>query len=158
MSKAHPPELKKFMDRKMSVKVNGGRKWCRKSYFQLISLGRKVEGVLRGFDPFMNLVIDDAIEYRKGLCILYRSHVLTDCNFRQLLPHHGHVCHPRQLGSHDWGHGAYMTAEYERKILLKAFLFSPVHKWPGKPLAMLETNSVHVNKHTFRVNKIEKNS
>ena len=27
--------------------------------------GRKVEGVLRGFDPFMNLVIDDAIEYRK---------------------------------------------------------------------------------------------
>ena len=27
--------------------------------------GRKVEGMLRGFDPFMNLVIDDAIEYRK---------------------------------------------------------------------------------------------
>ena len=50
MSKAHPPELKKFMDRKLSIKVNGGR---------------KVEGVLRGFDPFMNLVIDDAIEYRK---------------------------------------------------------------------------------------------
>lgn len=50
-----------------------------------------------------------------------------------------------------------MTAEYIRLTLLRAFLFSPVHKWPGKPLAMLETNSVHVNKHTFRENKIEKN-
>ena len=24
MSKAHPPELKKFMDKKLSIKVNGG--------------------------------------------------------------------------------------------------------------------------------------
>lgn len=48
------------------------REWQSKSYFQLISSGRKVEGVLRGFDPFMNLVIDDAIEYRKGLCFVYR--------------------------------------------------------------------------------------
>ncbi|CAG5083539.1 Oidioi.mRNA.OKI2018_I69.PAR.g10402.t1.cds [Oikopleura dioica] len=68
MSKAHPPELKKFMDRKMSIKVNGGR---------------KVEGVLRGFDPFMNLVIDDAIEYRKdnsshtmGMCVIRGNSVL----------------------------------------------------------------------------------
>ena len=28
-------------------------------------IGRKVEGMLRGFDPFMNLVIDDGIEMRK---------------------------------------------------------------------------------------------
>merc|ERR1712048_284288 len=51
MSKAHPPELKKHMDKKIHLKINGGR---------------AVEGVLRGFDPFMNLVIDDAIEFTKA--------------------------------------------------------------------------------------------
>merc|ERR1711935_177531 len=68
MSKAHPPELKKFMDKKLSIKVNGGR---------------KVEGILRGFDPFMNLVVDDAIEYRKdssshtmGMCVIRGNSVL----------------------------------------------------------------------------------
>ena len=46
-------------------------------------LGRKVEGMLRGFDPFMNLVIDDAIEYRKdssshtmGMCVIRGNSVL----------------------------------------------------------------------------------
>uniref|UniRef100_A0A2K6TZ36 Small nuclear ribonucleoprotein G n=1 Tax=Saimiri boliviensis boliviensis TaxID=39432 RepID=A0A2K6TZ36_SAIBB len=38
MSKAHPPELKKFMDKK------------------------HVQGILWGFDPFMNLVIDECVE------------------------------------------------------------------------------------------------
>ncbi|XP_072177452.1 small nuclear ribonucleoprotein G-like [Diadema setosum] len=47
MSKAHPPELKKFMDKRLSLKLNGNR---------------RVTGVLRGFDPFMNLVIDEAVE------------------------------------------------------------------------------------------------
>nr|CAD7437780.1 unnamed protein product [Timema bartmani] len=47
MSKAHPPELKKFMDKKLSLKLNGGR---------------HVVGILRGFDPFMNLVVDETIE------------------------------------------------------------------------------------------------
>ncbi|XP_064630902.1 small nuclear ribonucleoprotein G-like isoform X2 [Lineus longissimus] len=50
MSKAHPPELKKYMDRKLTLKINGKR---------------KVQGVLRGFDPFMNVVLDDAYEERK---------------------------------------------------------------------------------------------
>ncbi|XP_071949021.1 small nuclear ribonucleoprotein G-like [Antedon mediterranea] len=49
MSKAHPPELKKFMEKRLALKVNGNR---------------KVTGVLRGFDPFMNLVIDEAVEER----------------------------------------------------------------------------------------------
>ena len=30
-----------------------------------INGGRAVEGVLRGFDPFMNLVIDESVEYKK---------------------------------------------------------------------------------------------
>ncbi|KAJ1091574.1 hypothetical protein NDU88_004693 [Pleurodeles waltl] len=51
MSKAHPPELKKFMDKKLSLKLNGGR---------------HVQGILRGFDPFMNLVIDESIEMAAG--------------------------------------------------------------------------------------------
>ncbi|PNF16035.1 hypothetical protein B7P43_G04623 [Cryptotermes secundus] len=50
MSKAHPPELKKFMDKKLSLKLNGGR---------------HVVGILRGFDPFMNLVVDETVEERK---------------------------------------------------------------------------------------------
>merc|ERR1711915_214618 len=51
MSKAHPPELKKFMDKKLSLKLNGGR---------------HVQGILRGFDPFMNLVVDDSVEMGPG--------------------------------------------------------------------------------------------
>merc|ERR1711944_169301 len=51
MSKAHPPELKKYMDKKIHLKINGGR---------------AVAGVLRGFDPFMNLVLDDALEFTKA--------------------------------------------------------------------------------------------
>ena len=47
MSKAHPPGLNKFMDKKLSLKLNGGR---------------HVQGILRGFDPFMNLVIDECVE------------------------------------------------------------------------------------------------
>uniref|UniRef100_A0A8D8EVI9 Small nuclear ribonucleoprotein G n=1 Tax=Culex pipiens TaxID=7175 RepID=A0A8D8EVI9_CULPI len=47
MSKAHPPELKKYMDKRLSLKLNGGR---------------VVSGILRGFDPFMNVVVDESIE------------------------------------------------------------------------------------------------
>ncbi|XP_066025070.1 small nuclear ribonucleoprotein G-like [Pocillopora verrucosa] len=48
MSKTHPPELKKYMDKRLSRnEINGGR---------------HVTGVLRGFDPFMNLVLDEAVE------------------------------------------------------------------------------------------------
>ncbi|KAJ3046768.1 hypothetical protein HK097_000530 [Rhizophlyctis rosea] len=48
MSKAPTPELKKYMDKKLSITLNGNR---------------KVVGVLRGYDPFMNLVLEDAVEY-----------------------------------------------------------------------------------------------
>uniref|UniRef100_A0A671RVB9 Small nuclear ribonucleoprotein G n=1 Tax=Sinocyclocheilus anshuiensis TaxID=1608454 RepID=A0A671RVB9_9TELE len=53
MSKAHPPELKKYplFSCALSVKLNGGR---------------HVQGILRGFDPFMNLVVDDSIEMAPG--------------------------------------------------------------------------------------------
>ncbi|KAG7224250.1 hypothetical protein INR49_000493 [Caranx melampygus] len=41
----------KFMDKKLSLKLNGGR---------------HVQGILRGFDPFMNLVVDDCLEMGPG--------------------------------------------------------------------------------------------
>ncbi|KAE8742135.1 hypothetical protein FOCC_FOCC012343 [Frankliniella occidentalis] len=49
-NKAHPPELKKYMDKKLSLKLNGGR---------------HVIGFLRGFDPFMNFVVDETVEVCK---------------------------------------------------------------------------------------------
>lgn len=47
MSKAHLPELKVFRDKKLSLELNGGR---------------HIQGILRGFDPFMNLVVDECVE------------------------------------------------------------------------------------------------
>ncbi|KAJ3141398.1 hypothetical protein HK100_007228 [Physocladia obscura] len=47
MSKASAPELKKYMDKRLFLELNGNR---------------KVSGVLRGFDPFMNIVLEDATE------------------------------------------------------------------------------------------------
>ncbi|KAG9510349.1 Histone-lysine N-methyltransferase EZH1 [Fragariocoptes setiger] len=47
MSKVYPPELKKYMDKQVAVKINGSR---------------KVVGVVRGFDAFMNVVLDDCVE------------------------------------------------------------------------------------------------
>ncbi|XP_040497843.1 small nuclear ribonucleoprotein G-like [Ursus americanus] len=47
MSKAHSPQLKKIMDNNLSLKLNGGR---------------HVQGILRGFDQFINLVIDECVE------------------------------------------------------------------------------------------------
>jgi|UniRef100_A0A8C0VYB8 small nuclear ribonucleoprotein G len=47
MNKAYPPELKKkFMDKMLSLKLNGGR---------------HVQRLLWGFDHFMNLVIDECM-------------------------------------------------------------------------------------------------
>lgn len=50
MSKAHPPELKKYMDKTLSLRLNGSR---------------VVSGVLRGFDPFMNIVLGEEILLKK---------------------------------------------------------------------------------------------
>ncbi|KAL1916840.1 uncharacterized protein VTP21DRAFT_5544 [Calcarisporiella thermophila] len=47
MSKTSTPELKKYMDKRLFIQLNGSR---------------KVTGVLRGYDPFMNLVLDECVE------------------------------------------------------------------------------------------------
>ncbi|PAA46829.1 hypothetical protein BOX15_Mlig022716g1, partial [Macrostomum lignano] len=46
-SKAQNPELKKYLDKRVSIQLNGKR---------------RISGVLRGFDPFMNVVLDEAVE------------------------------------------------------------------------------------------------
>lgn len=45
------PDLKRYMDKVLSLKLNGNR---------------QVIGVLRGYDAFMNLVLDNAKELPKG--------------------------------------------------------------------------------------------
>ncbi|EQC27603.1 small nuclear ribonucleoprotein G [Saprolegnia diclina VS20] len=47
MSKNTGPDLKKYMDKTLCIKLNGSR---------------KVSGVLRGFDQFMNITLEEAIE------------------------------------------------------------------------------------------------
>ncbi|KAJ3001476.1 hypothetical protein HKX48_002850, partial [Thoreauomyces humboldtii] len=47
MSKTPTPELKKYMDKQLFIQLNGDR---------------KVTGILRGFDPFMNLVLEETVE------------------------------------------------------------------------------------------------
>ncbi|XP_020573604.1 probable small nuclear ribonucleoprotein G [Phalaenopsis equestris] len=42
-----PPDLKKYMDKKLQIKLNANR---------------TVVGTLRGFDQFMNLVIDNTVD------------------------------------------------------------------------------------------------
>lgn len=69
MSKVQPPELKKFMDKKLSVTLNANR---------------HVTGVLRGFDQFMNLVLDQTMDDNEkseiGMVVIRgASIVLLEC-------------------------------------------------------------------------------
>ncbi|CAD6583013.1 MAG: hypothetical protein TREMPRED_003452 [Tremellales sp. Tagirdzhanova-0007] len=51
MSRPAQPELKKFMDRRLYLHLQGGR---------------ELSGVLRGFDMFLNLVMENAFEELGG--------------------------------------------------------------------------------------------
>ncbi|EMR11407.1 hypothetical protein PNEG_00430 [Pneumocystis murina B123] len=51
MSKVSTPELKKYMDKKLYVIINGQR---------------NLIGVLRGYDVFLNIVLDEAVEELGG--------------------------------------------------------------------------------------------
>uniref|UniRef100_A0AAY4CXZ1 Small nuclear ribonucleoprotein G n=1 Tax=Denticeps clupeoides TaxID=299321 RepID=A0AAY4CXZ1_9TELE len=62
MSKAHPPELKKNGTGCASERVILSR--C--VFAVKLNGGRHVQGILRGFDPFMNLVVDDCLEMAPG--------------------------------------------------------------------------------------------
>ncbi|OJD32836.1 small nuclear ribonucleoprotein g [Diplodia corticola] len=62
------PELKKYLDKRLFVQLNGSR---------------KVIGVLRGYDVFLNIVLDEAIEekaggekVRIGMCVIRGNSVV----------------------------------------------------------------------------------
>jgi small nuclear ribonucleoprotein G len=42
-----PPDLRKFMEKRLDLKLNGNR---------------HVAGILRGYDQFMNIVLDNSVE------------------------------------------------------------------------------------------------
>lgn len=64
MTKVYPPELKKYMDKQVSVRLNGAR---------------MVTGVVRGFDPFMNLVLDEASDPNNqlGMIVIRGNHIMA---------------------------------------------------------------------------------
>lgn len=47
MSKTSGPDLKRYMDKELSIKLNGNR---------------RVKGILRGFDQFMNITLEETVE------------------------------------------------------------------------------------------------
>jgi small nuclear ribonucleoprotein G len=60
------------MEKKLFIQLNGGR---------------KVTGVLRGYDPFMNLVLDEAVEeitpaerHNIGMVVSFVPKALNLCN------------------------------------------------------------------------------
>ncbi|VVT51453.1 uncharacterized protein SAPINGB_P003101 [Magnusiomyces paraingens] len=51
MVKAATPEFRKYLDKKVLVQLNGSR---------------KIKGVVRGYDLFLNVVIDEAVEEKQN--------------------------------------------------------------------------------------------
>ncbi|KAL4423658.1 hypothetical protein ABPG75_000959 [Micractinium tetrahymenae] len=66
MPKIAPPELKGMMDKKLSVKLNANR---------------HVTGVLRGFDQFMNIVLDGTVDEKLkvdlGMVVIRGNSIIT---------------------------------------------------------------------------------
>ncbi|RUS14287.1 small nuclear ribonucleo protein G, partial [Endogone sp. FLAS-F59071] len=66
MSKAATPELKKYgifmTDAITVVALYGDHLYMDKRLFIQLNGARKVTGVLRGYDPFMNIVLDETVE------------------------------------------------------------------------------------------------
>ena len=51
MSRTSMPELTRYLDKRVSLQLNGNR---------------SVVGILRGFDQFMNIVMEDTIEQKEN--------------------------------------------------------------------------------------------
>eukprot|EP00200_Dunaliella_tertiolecta_P001804 CAMPEP_0202349970 /NCGR_PEP_ID=MMETSP1126-20121109/7236_1 /ASSEMBLY_ACC=CAM_ASM_000457 /TAXON_ID=3047 /ORGANISM="Dunaliella tertiolecta, Strain CCMP1320" /LENGTH=74 /DNA_ID=CAMNT_0048941861 /DNA_START=103 /DNA_END=327 /DNA_ORIENTATION=+ len=66
MPKVTPPELKKFMDKKLNIAMNANR---------------QITGTLRGFDQFMNLVLDGTVDVKNkvdiGMVVVRGNSIVT---------------------------------------------------------------------------------
>ncbi|KAF5826741.1 ribonucleoprotein LSM domain-containing protein [Dunaliella salina] len=66
MPKVTPPELKKFMDKKLNIAMNANR---------------QISGTLRGFDQFMNLVLDGTVDVKNkvdiGMVVVRGNSIIT---------------------------------------------------------------------------------
>eukprot|EP00877_Chromochloris_zofingiensis_P010374 jgi/Chrzof1/5590/Cz16g08110.t1 len=66
MPKIQPPELRKFMDKKLSIVLNANR---------------HVQGTLRGFDQFMNIVLDNTVDVKAktdiGMVVIRGNSIVT---------------------------------------------------------------------------------
>lgn len=63
------PEMKQLMDKKLNLGLNGSR---------------KIEGTLRGYDQFMNVVLEDCVEVKRdgerrpvGMTVIRGNSILT---------------------------------------------------------------------------------
>ena len=64
-------DLGKYADQRVRVKFNGGR---------------EVDGILKGFDKLDNLVLDECIEYIRGMCHVFKLLYFTfSFTVRQLM-------------------------------------------------------------------------
>ena len=91
-TRVNVPDLKKYMDKRLLLQLN-----C----------NRKVTGVLRGFDPFMNVVLDEAVEERSAEQRLPIG--LTVCASASA-PSHDALDGPRKQHSDGRGAGEYRVA------------------------------------------------
>ncbi|MCD7447218.1 hypothetical protein HAX54_026337 [Datura stramonium] len=77
-----PPDLKKYMDKQLQIKLNANR---------------LVVGTLRGFDQFMNLVIDNTVEVNGnekneiGMVVIRGNSVVTIEALEPVARPHAHV-------------------------------------------------------------------
>ena len=86
MPKVQPPELKDFMDKRLSggQKALWHRLWRRRAVTHIsvvfavaLNANRLVTGVLRGFDQFMNIVLDNTVDEKSHTDIgMVVSHLL----------------------------------------------------------------------------------
>ncbi|XP_056171606.1 sm-like protein LSM7 isoform X1 [Syzygium oleosum] len=63
-------DLAKFVDKGVQVKLTGGR---------------QVTGTLKGYDQLLNLVLDEAVEFLRGLPLL-KSHILRELTMQKSYP------------------------------------------------------------------------
>lgn len=60
-------DLKEYLNKKILVKFIGGRVSLLSFAFHLLFFSFPVSGILKGYDEFLNLVVDECYEYIRGI-------------------------------------------------------------------------------------------